>query len=67
MDDLNYLFHRQQEERARADRSACAEARLAHEELAFFYEEQIRRRTEGRIHIRTSDARMFFLIPMPID
>lgn len=51
MDDLNYLFRRQQEERARADCSACAQAREAHAQLAQFYEERIRERTEGRIRI----------------
>jgi hypothetical protein len=51
MDDLNYLFRRQQEERARADCSGCAEAREAHAQLAQFYEERIRHRTEGRVVI----------------
>jgi hypothetical protein len=51
MDDLNYLFQRQQEERGRADRSNCAEARQAHEQLAHFYEERISRRTDGRVII----------------
>jgi len=49
--DLNYLFHRQQVERARAESAAPAEARAVHEELAKSYEEQI----EGL----TSDAFRF--------
>ena len=51
MDDLNYLFHRQQQERARADTASCPEARRAHENLATFYEQRIRDLTEGRIMI----------------
>ena len=39
--DLNYLFHRQQVERARADGAENDEARAAHEELAKRYEERI--------------------------
>ena len=39
--DLNYLFHRQQVERARAKAAATEEAREAHEKLARQYEEQI--------------------------
>jgi len=51
MDDLNYLFHRQQEERSRAQTSSCAEAREAHEKLAQFYEGRIRDLTAGRVSI----------------
>ena len=51
MDDLNYLFQRQQEERIRADLSSCAEARQAHAQLAHFYEQRIKRCTDGRIEI----------------
>lgn len=39
--DLNYLFHRQQVERSRAEGAASESARRAHEELARRYEEQI--------------------------
>ena len=57
MDDLNYLFQRQQQERARADRASCEQAREAHDELARFYEERITRVTEGRINIQPELAR----------
>lgn len=50
MEDINYLFHRQQEERSRADTS-CPEARVAHEKLAQFYEHRIRSLTCGRVNI----------------
>ena len=39
--DLNYLFHRQQVERSRAEGAPSEAARKAHEELARKYEEQI--------------------------
>ncbi len=39
--DLNYLFHRQQVERTRAETAETEEARNAHKELAECYEEQI--------------------------
>ena len=45
--DLNYLFHRQQIERARAETAGCDEARVAHEHLARCYETQIEQATEG--------------------
>jgi hypothetical protein len=51
MDDLNYLFQRQQQERARADFASCEQAREAHDQLARFYEERITRVTDGRIRI----------------
>jgi hypothetical protein len=51
MDDLNYLFHRQQQERSNAEGASCAEAREAHERLAQFYESRIRDLTEGRVDI----------------
>ena len=57
MDDLNYLFQRQQQERARADRASCVQAREAHDELARFYEERITRMTEGRINIQAELTR----------
>ena len=43
--DLNYLFHRQQIERSRAKAASSSAARIAHEELAAAYEEQINRST----------------------
>jgi len=51
MDDLNYLFHRQQQERSRASAASCTEAREAHETLALFYERRIGHLTHGRIRI----------------
>ena len=36
--DLNYLYHRQQVSRMRADRAACDLSRAAHEGLARLYE-----------------------------
>ena len=51
MDDLNYLFQRQQQERIRADEAASDEAREAHLQLAGFYEERISGLTDGRIRI----------------
>jgi hypothetical protein len=43
--DLNYLFHRQQVERSRAEAAKNDAARKAHEELAERYEEEIDQRT----------------------
>ncbi|MEP7129947.1 MAG: hypothetical protein ABI770_02335 [Sphingomicrobium sp.] len=43
--DLNYLFRRQQIERSRAKTASSRAARIAHEELAAAYEEQINRAT----------------------
>jgi hypothetical protein len=51
MDDLNYLFRRQQQERLQADRASCFEARRAHELLAEFYGNRITQLTAGRIKI----------------
>jgi hypothetical protein len=45
--DLNYLFHRQQVERARADAADSVEARAAHDQLARCYQTQITQATEG--------------------
>ena len=45
--DLNYLFHRQQVERTRAEAADSDEARVAHEQLARCYEAQINQATEG--------------------
>lgn len=39
--DLNYLLHRQQVERTRADAATSEAARQAHEELARKYEQEI--------------------------
>jgi hypothetical protein len=39
--DLNYLFYRQQVERARAEHADGDEARVAHEHLARCYETRI--------------------------
>ena len=55
--DLNYLFHRQQIERSRAKAASSSAARVAHEELAAAYEEQINRSTaDGFILPATSPA-----------
>lgn len=51
MDDLNYLFRRQQEERARANSASCLEAQEAHRKLALFYEKRIETLTDGRVVI----------------
>lgn len=45
--DLNYLFHRQQVERTRAEAADSEEARVAHEQLARCYEVQINQATDG--------------------
>ena len=47
--DLNYLFLRQQVERALAERAASSAARAAHEEMARQYELEIQRQCSGRI------------------
>lgn len=58
MEDLNYLFHRQLEERSRA----CPKAREAHETLAEFCEKRILNLTCGQIklpprpHIRSANG-----------
>jgi len=43
--DLNYLLHRQQVERTRAEAADTDVARAAHEQLAKCYEKQIDRLT----------------------
>ena len=48
--DLNYLFHRQQVERSRADGAQSGAARAAHEGLAKQYEEQIEELTADGFH-----------------
>lgn len=55
MDDLNYLFHRQQVERTRADAAESDEARAAHEELAHRYEAQINQATDGDFQFPDAD------------
>jgi hypothetical protein len=47
--DLNYLLHRQQVERSRADAASSDEARRAHLVLASQYEQQIEELSGGRI------------------
>ncbi len=49
MDDLNYLFLRQQMERTLAESAKNAAAREAHEEMARQYELEIERKSGGRI------------------
>ena len=45
--DLNYLFHRQQVERARTAAAQDDKAKQAHEQLARSYEAQIDQATDG--------------------
>jgi hypothetical protein len=47
--DLNYLFHRQQVERSRAEAASSEDARQAHLDLASRYEQQIEEMSDGRI------------------
>lgn len=47
--DLNYLLHRQQVERSRADTASCEEAREAHAQLAALYEDAIQTLTRGNL------------------
>jgi hypothetical protein len=47
--DLNYLFHRQQVERTRAETAKSEAARLAHELLASEYEQRIERLSNGDV------------------
>lgn len=47
--DLNYLFHRQQVERSRADEADSASAKRAHCELASRYEDKISSVTKRNI------------------
>jgi hypothetical protein len=51
MEDLNYLFRRQQEERSRAEDASCPRARDTHERLAELYEDRIRDLTAGQTNI----------------
>lgn len=50
--DLNYVFHRQQVERSKAQAAASAEARRTHLELARRYEAEIERASHGLIRFR---------------
>jgi hypothetical protein len=58
--DLNYLLHRQQIERSRAEAANSEEARRAHLVLASRYEQQIEELSGGRIsfHRRVEDCLM---------
>ncbi len=56
--DLNYLFHRQQVERTRAEAAQSEEARVAHEQLARCYETQINEATEGDFAFSPEDTRL---------
>jgi DNA-binding transcriptional regulator YdaS (Cro superfamily) len=47
--DINYLFHRQQAERSRANAATSDAARKIHEQLASEYERMIEDATGGRI------------------
>ena len=53
--DLNYLFHRQQVERHRAETADSQEARAAHEELVRRYEQQIEEITSDEFHLTEGD------------
>lgn len=55
--DLNYLLHRQQVERSRADHASCDEARTAHAQLAALYEDAIGKLTNGNISFLPSRDR----------
>jgi hypothetical protein len=56
--DLNYLLHRQQVERSRAEAATAEEARSAHESMARKYEEQINELTsdEFRLPVKVSST-----------
>ena len=49
--DLNYLLHRQQVERSRAEAAETEEARTLHEQLARCYEAQIEEATSDEFSI----------------
>jgi hypothetical protein len=51
VEDLNYLFYRQQVERSGAEGASCPIARDAHQRLAEFFENRIYDLTCGRIKI----------------
>jgi hypothetical protein len=52
--DINYLLHRQQTERTRAEAAASQAARRAHEQLASEYERMIEDATGGRVSFARS-------------
>ena len=54
--DLNYLFHRQQVERARSETAESEEARIAHKELAECYEQQIESLTGDDHHFPSDES-----------
>jgi hypothetical protein len=56
--DLNYLFHRQQVERTRADAAGSEQARVAHEQLARCYEVQINDATGGTFEFPPAEGQM---------
>ncbi len=49
--DLNYLLHRQQVERSRAQAATAEDARAAHEAMARKYEEQINELTSDEFSL----------------
>jgi hypothetical protein len=51
--DLNYLLHRQQVERSRAEAATAEDARAAHEAMARKYEEQINELTSDEFSLST--------------
>ena len=53
--DLNYLLHRQQVERARAEAADNEEARIAHEQLARCYEVRIDQATGDEFTIASDN------------
>ncbi len=54
--DLNYLFHRQQVERSRADGADSEAARAAHEGLARQYEDKIEQLTADGFRFPKSEV-----------
>ena len=56
--DLNYLLHRQQVERSRAEAAESEEARIRHEQLARCYEVQIDQATSDEFKIAADSLPM---------
>lgn len=54
--DINYLLHRQQVERTRAEAAESDEARTAHEQLARCYEAIILDATNGKLNFSEDAA-----------
>ena len=54
--DLNYLLHRQQVERSRAETADSEEARIRHEQLARCYEVHIDQLTGDEFRIAPEDT-----------